>query len=78
MLTAVLWLGNISFTIIDNENHAEPVIDEGKDIISDIPYFHYQFVMLINKFIFLNFSMIHNIYFIDLVILANTNILGVR
>lgn len=29
MLAAVLWLGNVSFTIIDNENHVEPVADEG-------------------------------------------------
>ncbi|XP_028058214.1 myosin-1-like isoform X2 [Camellia sinensis] len=29
MLTAVLWLGNVSFTVIDNENHVEPVADEG-------------------------------------------------
>lgn len=28
MLAAVLWLGNVSFTIIDNENHVEPVADE--------------------------------------------------
>ncbi|CAL5400393.1 unnamed protein product [Camellia sinensis] len=28
MLTAVLWLGNVSFTVIDNENHVEPVADE--------------------------------------------------
>nr|XP_043623219.1 myosin-1 isoform X2 [Erigeron canadensis] len=28
MLAAVLWLGNVSFTIVDNENHVEPVIDE--------------------------------------------------
>lgn len=30
MLAAVLWLGNISFTVIDNENHVEVVADEGK------------------------------------------------
>ena len=30
MLAAVLWMGNIKFTMIDNENHAEPVEDEGK------------------------------------------------
>lgn len=30
MLAAVLWLGNVSFTIIDNENHVELVADEGK------------------------------------------------
>lgn len=30
MLAAVLWLGNISFTVIDSENHVEPVDDEGK------------------------------------------------
>lgn len=29
MLAAVLWLGNVSFTVIDNENHVEPVADEG-------------------------------------------------
>jgi len=30
MLAAVLWLGNISFTVVDNENHVEAVEDEGK------------------------------------------------
>lgn len=30
MLAAVLWLGNVSFTIIDNENHVVPEADEGK------------------------------------------------
>uniref|UniRef100_A0A5B7AAI2 Putative myosin-1 n=1 Tax=Davidia involucrata TaxID=16924 RepID=A0A5B7AAI2_DAVIN len=29
MLAAVLGLGNVSFTVIDNENHVEPVADEG-------------------------------------------------
>lgn len=29
MLAAVLWLGNVSFTVIDNENHVEVVADEG-------------------------------------------------
>ncbi|KAL9241356.1 hypothetical protein vseg_015477 [Gypsophila vaccaria] len=28
MVSAVLWLGNVSFTIIDNENHVQPVHDE--------------------------------------------------
>ncbi|XP_022743577.1 myosin-1-like isoform X1 [Durio zibethinus] len=28
MLAAVLWLGNVSFTMIDNENHVEAVADE--------------------------------------------------
>ncbi|KAL8153801.1 hypothetical protein V2J09_011561 [Rumex salicifolius] len=28
MLAAVLWLGNVSFAVIDNENHVEPVADE--------------------------------------------------
>ncbi|MCH80458.1 myosin-J heavy chain-like, partial [Trifolium medium] len=28
MLAAVLWLGNISFTVIDNENHVQAVEDE--------------------------------------------------
>ncbi|KAK6157434.1 hypothetical protein DH2020_011682 [Rehmannia glutinosa] len=30
MLAAVLWLGNISFHVIDNENHVEVVADEGR------------------------------------------------
>lgn len=34
MLAAVLWLGNISFTVIDNEYHIELVEDEGKCCIS--------------------------------------------
>lgn len=29
MLAAVLWLGNISFNVIDNENHINVVPDEG-------------------------------------------------
>lgn len=29
MLAAVLWLGNISFQVIDNENHVDVVADEG-------------------------------------------------
>lgn len=33
MLAAVLWLGNISFTVIDNENHVEAVSDEGKNLL---------------------------------------------
>ncbi|KAL5993399.1 Myosin-1 [Asimina triloba] len=32
MLAAVLWMGDISFTVIDNENHVEAVGDEGKAI----------------------------------------------
>ncbi|XP_071733155.1 myosin-1-like [Rutidosis leptorrhynchoides] len=28
MVAAVLWLGNVTFSVVDNENHAEPVIDE--------------------------------------------------
>lgn len=32
MLAAVLWLGNISFNVIDNENHVEVVEDEGKHL----------------------------------------------
>ncbi|KAM3283666.1 myosin-1 [Capsicum chacoense] len=36
MLAAVLWLGNISFTDVDNENHAEPVVDEGLTSVSTL------------------------------------------
>ncbi|KAL8138040.1 hypothetical protein V2J09_004041 [Rumex salicifolius] len=28
LLAAVLWLGNVSFSVIDNENHVQPVADE--------------------------------------------------
>ena len=30
MVSAVLWLGDVSFTVIDNENHVEIIVDEGK------------------------------------------------
>uniref|UniRef100_A0A452YHE9 Myosin motor domain-containing protein n=1 Tax=Aegilops tauschii subsp. strangulata TaxID=200361 RepID=A0A452YHE9_AEGTS len=30
MVSAVLWLGDVSFTIIDNENHVEITVEEGK------------------------------------------------
>lgn len=36
MLAAVLWLGNVSFTVIDNENHVEPVADESKHVHSTL------------------------------------------
>jgi len=29
MLAAVLWMGNISFSVIDTENHVEVVSNEG-------------------------------------------------
>jgi myosin V len=30
MLSAILWLGNIKFSIIDSENHVEVVSNEGR------------------------------------------------
>ncbi|RZC75040.1 hypothetical protein C5167_050519 [Papaver somniferum] len=36
MLTAVLWLGNISFAVVDNENHVEPVADEGLETVAKL------------------------------------------
>lgn len=36
MLTVVLWLGNVSFTVIDNENHVEPVADEGLTTVANL------------------------------------------
>ena len=44
MLAAVLWLGNISYQVIDNENHVEVVADEGKVYILVSSYF-----LFINK-----------------------------
>lgn len=29
ILAAVLWLGNICFSVVDNENHVEVVLGEG-------------------------------------------------
>ena len=29
MLAAVLWMGNISFSVVDTENHVEAVSNEG-------------------------------------------------
>uniref|UniRef100_M4E1Q8 Myosin motor domain-containing protein n=1 Tax=Brassica campestris TaxID=3711 RepID=M4E1Q8_BRACM len=34
LLAAVLWLGNVSFRVTDNENHVEVVADEGRIIYS--------------------------------------------
>ncbi|KAL1565429.1 Myosin-1 [Salvia divinorum] len=36
MLAAVLWLGDVSFTSIDSENHVEPVIDEGLTTVATL------------------------------------------
>ncbi|WCJ40061.1 myosin 1 [Euphorbia peplus] len=36
MLAAVLWLGNISFAVVDNENHVEPVTDEGLTTVAKL------------------------------------------
>ncbi|XP_047322809.1 myosin-1-like [Impatiens glandulifera] len=36
MISAVLWLGNISFSVIDNENHVEPVEDEGLITVAEL------------------------------------------
>ncbi|OVA04934.1 IQ motif [Macleaya cordata] len=36
MLAAVLWLGNISFTVVDNENHVEAVEDEGLTTVAKL------------------------------------------
>lgn len=36
MIAAVLWLGNIEFTVIDNENDVQAVEDEGKNRIESL------------------------------------------
>lgn len=36
MLAAVLWLGNVSFSVVDNENHVEAVEDEGLSAVSHL------------------------------------------
>ncbi|KAF9678742.1 hypothetical protein SADUNF_Sadunf07G0067300 [Salix dunnii] len=36
MLAAVLWLGNVSFSVVDNENHVEPVADEGLTTVAKL------------------------------------------
>ncbi|KAK4423286.1 Myosin-1 [Sesamum alatum] len=36
MLAAVLWLGNVSFTVIDSENHVEPMVDEGLTTVATL------------------------------------------
>ncbi|KAJ8759271.1 hypothetical protein K2173_006791 [Erythroxylum novogranatense] len=36
MLSAVLWLGNISFVVIDNDNHVEPVVDESLTTVAKL------------------------------------------
>ncbi|KAG7012827.1 Myosin-1 [Cucurbita argyrosperma subsp. argyrosperma] len=36
MLAAVLWLGNVSFSVIDNENHVEVAEDEGLQTVAKL------------------------------------------
>ncbi|XAR56040.1 Myosin ATPase, partial [Bertholletia excelsa] len=36
MLAAVLWLGNVSFSVVDNEDHVEPVEEEGLIIVANL------------------------------------------
>ncbi|XP_011022005.1 PREDICTED: myosin-1-like isoform X1 [Populus euphratica] len=36
MLAAVLWLGNVSFSVVDNENHVEPLADEGLTTVAKL------------------------------------------
>ncbi|KAL7001573.1 Myosin-1, partial [Sarracenia purpurea var. burkii] len=36
MLAVVLWLGNVSFTVIDNDNHVEPAADEGLTTVAKL------------------------------------------
>ncbi|PKA45876.1 hypothetical protein AXF42_Ash016902 [Apostasia shenzhenica] len=36
MLAAVLWLGNISFAVIDNENHVEVIADEAAHTVAKL------------------------------------------
>uniref|UniRef100_A0A0E0R0N8 Myosin motor domain-containing protein n=1 Tax=Oryza rufipogon TaxID=4529 RepID=A0A0E0R0N8_ORYRU len=34
MVSAILWLGDVSFTVIDNENHVEIVVDEAAETVA--------------------------------------------
>ncbi|KAL5224325.1 hypothetical protein ABZP36_010964 [Zizania latifolia] len=34
IVSAVLWLGDVSFTIVDNENHVEIVVDEAAEMVA--------------------------------------------
>ncbi|KAJ1295076.1 hypothetical protein BS78_01G196500 [Paspalum vaginatum] len=36
MVSAVLWLGDVSFTVIDNENHVEIVVDEASKTVAEL------------------------------------------
>ncbi|AQK64913.1 Myosin-3 [Zea mays] len=36
MVSAVLWLGDVSFTVIDNENHVEIIADEASKMVAEL------------------------------------------
>ncbi|RLN17818.1 myosin-1-like [Panicum miliaceum] len=36
MVSAVLWLGDVSFTVIDNENHVEIIVDEASKTVAEL------------------------------------------
>ncbi|RLN39590.1 myosin-1-like [Panicum miliaceum] len=36
MVSAVLWLGDVSFSVIDNENHVEIIVDEASKTVAEL------------------------------------------
>lgn len=54
MLAAVLWLGNISFQVIDNENHVEVLPGEGKiDMLAGGSFLFLMVVLHVMLFVWL-------------------------
>ena len=56
MLAAVLWLGNVSFAVIDNENHVEPVADEGNKYSKRMNFKHFHDCLSILLIIYLGWG----------------------
>lgn len=52
MLAAVLWLGNISFEVIDDESHVEAVADEGKPIALTFSSLYLKTCLLVFELLF--------------------------
>ncbi|KAA3453007.1 myosin-2-like [Gossypium australe] len=53
MLAAVLWLGNISFQVIDKENHVEALADEGICAVKTSLYVIFIMLIYVRSFLFL-------------------------
>jgi hypothetical protein len=57
MLSAVLWLGNISFGVVEHDNHAVVDENEGNSFLLDLNFLLGSFMLVINVCLLLQSSL---------------------